>query len=386
MIFLCASCNILVLRSIKNKNKLASLSDRRHQKLISPKSYSEDVFLSDTSPQTSPYPTGSSVFLSSTLSGKLKHSRSGSTKSLQGHELRHSRGLGSLEETDEWAEKKMNRLSPLLHDQMKFSQRTRSLNDSRELSSPKNTAETFPKAKEQHQSPKKTVSQVEDAMLSRSKLPPMGNTKIQTVNQEKARLRHQAESSLQQMEHQQGHHRRSKNTSSRESLGDENKNDEKGTPQLRRYTLGSVKRTRPGLEQESFKRSEGEFLRHRTMSVTARESETSRNKDQELRDVNGNPAENKNKSKGTVNKRDSLSFFKDLWSRKDSEASSQDTKGRERKSSNFKERRNKEDSVASTDSIPGTTQSQKGHVGPGPRKLTSSAKILTKAEVLRGPL
>ncbi|KAM4741735.1 membrane-associated guanylate kinase, WW and PDZ domain-containing protein 3 isoform 3-T3 [Anableps anableps] len=365
---------------------LAQDGNRRHQKSISPTSYSEEVLLSGTSPQSSPYPTGASAFLSSTLSGKLKHSRSGSTKSLQGHEPRHSRGLGSLEEIDEWAEKKINRLSPLLYDQMKFSKRTRSITDSRELSSPKKTGETYPKAKEQHQSPKKTENQAEEATQNRSKMPQMSNTKIQTVNQEMARLRHKSVSSLQQMEHQQAHHWRIKDFSSRESLGNENKIDEKGIPKIRRYTLGSEKRTRPGLEQESFKRSEGEFLRHRTQSVTVRESETSRNKDSELREVNSNPADNRNKSKGTVNKRDSLSFFKDMWSRKDSKTSPQETKGKERNSSNFKERRNKEDLVASTDTIPGTTQSQKGSAGPGPWKVPSSAKILTKAEVLRDPL
>ncbi|MEQ2299447.1 hypothetical protein AMECASPLE_015226 [Ameca splendens] len=214
----------------------------------------------------------------------------------------------------------------------------------------------------------------------------MSNTKIQNVNQERARVQHQAVSCLQQMGHQQGHHWRLKDSSSRESLGNENKNGEKGTPRIRRYTLGSEKRTRPGLEQERFKRSEGEFTRHRTLSVTVRESETSRNKDSEQREVNGNPAEIMNKSKGTVNKRDSLSFFKDMWSRKDSVASPHDTKAKEHKSSNFKEWHNKEDFVASTDRIPGTTQSQKGSVGPGLWKVLSSAKILTKAEVLRDPL
>ncbi|XP_012720561.2 membrane-associated guanylate kinase, WW and PDZ domain-containing protein 3 isoform X1 [Fundulus heteroclitus] len=365
---------------------LAPDGNRRHPKLISSASYPEEVFLSGTSPQYPPYPTGASVFFPPTLSSKLKHSRSGSTKSLQGHELRHSRGLGSLEESDEWAEKKTNRLSPLLYDQTQFSRRTRSTNDSRELSSPKKTEETFPKAKEQHQSPKRTDGQAEAATLSRSKMPPTNNSQTQTGNQEKARARHQAVSSLQQTEHQQGHHWRLKDSSSRESLGNENKNGEMGTPQFRRYTLGNESRTRPGLERERFKRSEGVFLRHRTLSVTARESDTGRNKDPEPRDVNGSPAENKSVSKGAVNKRDSLSFFKDLWSRKDSAASPQETKVRERKSFIFKERHNKEDSVASTDSIAGTTQSQKGSVGPGPWKVPSSAKILTKAEVLRDPL
>uniref|UniRef100_A0A3B5MNY1 Membrane-associated guanylate kinase, WW and PDZ domain-containing protein 3 n=1 Tax=Xiphophorus couchianus TaxID=32473 RepID=A0A3B5MNY1_9TELE len=298
---------------------------------------------------------------------------------------RHSRDLGSLEESDGWAEKNINRLSPLLYDQLKFSKRTRSITDSRELSSPKKTEETFPKAKEQHQSPKITVSQSEEAKPSRSKMPQMNNTKIQTVNHEMARFRPQLVSNLQQMENQQGHHRRIKDPFSRESLGNENKNDEKGTPKIRRYTIGNEKRTRPGLEQESFKRSEGEFLRHRTQSVTVRESQTSRSKDSELRQVNGNPAENKTNSKDTGNKRDSLSFFKDIWSRKDYKTSPQETKGRDGKLSNFKERRKKEDVVASTDSIPKTTQSQKGTVGPGPWKVPSSAKILTKAEVLRDP-
>ncbi|XP_037534620.1 uncharacterized protein LOC119411767, partial [Nematolebias whitei] len=446
---------------------LAQDGNKRDQKIIAPTRNSEEVFFSDTSPQTSPQSTGASVFLSPTFSKKLKHSRSWSTKSLQIQEPHHSRGLGSVDESDEWAEKKVDRLSPLSYDHTKFYKRMVSSKDSRELSSPKKTGETFPKAKEQHTSLKMTGSQAQGAAVavSRSIMPPMSNTKIPTVRSDKAqagpqvvstlhcamqqqgqagpqvvsilhragqqqdqagpqvvstsqcagqqgqagpqvvstlqRAGHQrgqagpqvvstlhragqqqgqaglqVVSTLQRTGHQQGHHRRLKDSSRKESLGTELKNSERENQDMRRYTIGSGER--PSFEKESFKRRvRGESHPHRTLPI--KESETCGNKDLEHKDVNGKskPTENKKVSKET-NKRDSLSFFKDIWSRKDSPTERKERKG---KSSN-----SKEDFVASTTIIQGSSQSPKGSVSPGPWRVPNSVKILTEQEVFRDPL
>ncbi|XP_017264278.1 membrane-associated guanylate kinase, WW and PDZ domain-containing protein 3 isoform X3 [Kryptolebias marmoratus] len=351
---------------------LAQDGNRRHQKVITPTRYSEEVFLSDTSPQPSPRSPGASVFLSPTFSGKQKHSRSWSTKSMQVHDPRHSRGLGSVEESDEWAEKKVDRLSPLSYDHTKFYKRSASTKDSRELSSPKKTGETFPKAKEQHPSPKTTVNPAQGAAVSRSRMPPTSNTKIQSVRSDKAQAGPQVISPLQHAGHQQVHHRRIRDSSSKESLGIEHKNSERENRDIRRYTIGSGER--PSLDKETFKR--------RVAGESHPQRERSRNKDSEHRDVNGKSksktAESRTTSKGTTNKRDSLSFFKDIWSRKDSQTEKKEKKGKSFNS--------KEDFVASTNNIPGSSQSPKGSVSPGPWRVPSSAKILTEEEVFRDPL
>uniref|UniRef100_A0A1A8KGU2 Membrane associated guanylate kinase, WW and PDZ domain containing 3 n=1 Tax=Nothobranchius kuhntae TaxID=321403 RepID=A0A1A8KGU2_NOTKU len=318
---------------------------------------------------------GASVFLSPTFSRRLKHVHSWSANSQQGPEPRHSRGLGSVEESDEWAEQKVERLSPLSYDQTKVYKRTLSTKDSRELSSPKKTGETFPKAKEQHHSPKQAESQAQGATLSRSRM--ASNAKTQMLRSEKPQTGPQVE--LQRTEHQPVCHRRLKDSSSRATLGNELKNGDRGNVQTRRYTIGSGER--PSLDKESFKRRvAGEAHPHRTPVM--RQSDKSRHKNSEIRDAEGKrkPAENQDTSKSTSSKRDSLSFLKDLWSKKDSVVTPKEAKGRERTSIS------KEDFVASTNSIPGSLQTTKGPASPRPWKVPSSAKILTEDEVFRDPL
>uniref|UniRef100_A0A1A8FH74 Membrane-associated guanylate kinase, WW and PDZ domain-containing protein 3 n=1 Tax=Nothobranchius korthausae TaxID=1143690 RepID=A0A1A8FH74_9TELE len=319
---------------------------------------------------------GASVFLSPTFSRRLKHVHSWSAKSLQGPEPRHSRGLGSVEESDEWAEQKVERLSPLSYDQTKVYKRTLSTKDSRELSSPKKTGETFPKAKEQHHSPKQAECRAQGATLTRSRM--ASNAKTQTLRSEK-KPQTGPQVELQRTEHQPVCHRRLKDSSSRESLGNELKNGDRGNVQTRRYTIGSGER--PSLDNESFKRRvAGEAHPHRTPIM--RQSDKSRHKNSEIRDAEGKrkPAENQDTSKSTSSKRDSLSFLKDLWSKKDSVVTPKEAKGRERTSIS------KEDFVASTNSIPGSLQTTKGPASPRPWKVPSSAKILTEEEVFRDPL
>uniref|UniRef100_A0A3Q1AKM4 Membrane-associated guanylate kinase, WW and PDZ domain-containing protein 3 n=1 Tax=Amphiprion ocellaris TaxID=80972 RepID=A0A3Q1AKM4_AMPOC len=358
---------------------------------------SSEVFYSDTSPLSSPYPTGASTFVSSPFSSKLKHSRSWSAISPQGRKPRSSsssRGLSSVEESGEWADKEVERLSPVSPEHMKFYKRTRHTKDSRELSSPKKTGETFPKAKEQHHSPKKTESQAQEATLSRNRMP-QTQKKTQPANPRKSpQVGQLVVSTLQCTEQQQGLQRRLKDSSSRASLSHEKKNGEGGNTEIRRYTQGGEmerrgERTRPGHEQESFKRRVmGESHHHRTLPNMVTESEMGTGKDSGHRNGNGKgkPAEDRNTSKGTSNKRESLLSFKDIWNKKVSVVAPREAKGREDTFSYSKEESGKEDFVASINSMPGAPQSPKGPISPGPWKVPSSAKILSQAEVLRDPL
>ncbi|XP_056260268.1 membrane-associated guanylate kinase, WW and PDZ domain-containing protein 3-like isoform X1 [Seriola aureovittata] len=360
---------------------LAQEGSQHDQKLISPTSYSREVFFSDTSPLSSPYPTGASIFVSSPFSSKLKHSHSWSTISPQGLKPRSSRGLSLVEESGEWAEKKVERLSPASAEHMNFYKRTRPTKESRELSSPKKTGETFPKAKEQHLSPKKTESQAREETLSRSRMS-QTHTKTQSTSPRTSPQAGQPVApTLQRAERQQGPQRRLKDSSSRESLNHEKKTDKGGNIEIRRYTQGGETEGRgEGIRPESFKRREvGQSHRHRT-SPQVRESEKGAGKDSGRRDANGKgkPTEDRNRSKETINKRESLLSFVER-SRKGSVLSPRETKGRQ-------EDGTKEDFVASINSFPGTPQSPEGPISPGPWKVPSSAKILSRAEVLRDPL
>lgn len=367
------------------------LTGQHDQKLISPTSYSEDVFYSDTSPLSSPYPTGASIFVSPAFSSKLKHSHSWSSLSPQGLKPRSSRGLSSVKESGEWEDRAIERLSSASLEHMNFYKRTRPPKDPRELSSPKKTGETFPKAKEQHHSPKKTESQAQEETLSRNR---MSQTQTKTRSTSPRKSPHagqQVAPTPQRAEHQQGPQRRLKDSSSRERLDHEKKNGKGGNLEIRRYSQrremeGRGERTRPGREQESFKRRvAGESHHHRTSPHTVREAEKGTGKDSGQRDANGKykSTEDRITSRETINKRDSLLSFKEMWSRKGSVVS---PKGREDTFSYSKEASSKEDFVASINSSPGTPQSPKGPISPGPWKVPSSAKILSQAEVLRDPL
>ncbi|XP_073324491.1 membrane-associated guanylate kinase, WW and PDZ domain-containing protein 3 [Pagrus major] len=374
---------------------LAQDGSQRDQKLISPTSYSGEVFLSDTSPLSSPYPPGASIFVSSPFSSKLKHSRSWSTLSPPGlkpsSSSNSSRGLSSVEESGEWADKEVARLSPASPEPMKFYKRTRPTKDSRELSSPKITGETFSKAKEQHHTPKRTESQAQEVTLSRNRTSQTQAKTRSTSPRKSPQAGQQVASTPQRTGHQQAP-QRLKDSLSRESLDHEKKNGKGGTLEIRRYTQGRemegrIVRTGPGQEQESFKRrAAGRSRPQRSSLHTVRESEKVPGTDSRQRNTNGKPAEDRNTNKETLSKRESLLSFKDMWSRKGSVVSPREAKGREDTFSNSKEVSSREDIVASIHSIPGTQQSPKGPLSPGPWKVPSSAKILSEAEVLRDPL
>ncbi|XP_033939123.1 membrane-associated guanylate kinase, WW and PDZ domain-containing protein 3 isoform X1 [Pseudochaenichthys georgianus] len=364
---------------------LAQDGSQHDQKVISPASSPGEVFLSDASPLSFPYRTGASNFVSPPFSSNLKHSHSWSSISPQGHKPR-SRGLDSVKESGERSEKEADRLSPASPEHINFYRRTRPPKDPRELSSPKNTGETFPKAKEQHQGPKKTESQPKEGALTRKR---MSQTKTRSTSPRKSPpAAQQAASTVQRAEHPQGAQRRLKGSSSREGLDHEKRNGKGGTIETRTYSQrremeGRGERIEPGHEQESFIRRVGGEFQHRRTSHKVREGEKGTSKDSGQRDANGKSMEDKNSSKGTVNKRESLLHFKDLWSRKGSVVSPREAKGREDTSAHSKEVSSREDSINSS---PGTPQSPKGPIIPGPWKVPSSARILTEAEVLQDPL
>lgn len=372
----------------------AFLTGQHDPKLISPTSSSREVFSSDTSTLSSQYPADASIFVSSKFSSKLKHSLSWSPISLQGLKPRSRRGLDSVKESGEWADKEAERLSPTSPEHMPFYKRTRPSKDSRELSSPKKSGETFPKAKEQHHSPRKTESQAPKATLSRNRISQTHTKTPSTSPKTSPQAGQQVASTLQCAEHQQGPQRRLKDASSRESLSPEKENGKGRNLEIRRHTQGREiegrgERIRPGHDHESFKRRvAGESHHHRTSPRTVREREKGTGKDSGQRDANGKskPSEDRNRSKETNSKRESLLAFKDTWSRKGSVVSPKEAKGRQDRFPHSKEDSSKGDLVASLNSIPGTPQSPEGCISPGPWKVPSSGKILSQAEVLRGPL
>ncbi|XP_029989385.1 membrane-associated guanylate kinase, WW and PDZ domain-containing protein 3 isoform X3 [Sphaeramia orbicularis] len=367
---------------------LAQDGSQHDQKLISPTSSSGEVFFSDTSPLSSPYPTGASIFVSSHFSSKLKHSRSWSTISPQGRKSFSSRGLSSVDESGEWADNEAETLSSPTAERNTFYKRTRPAKDSNELSSPKKTGETFSKAKEQPHGPKKTESQEQEAKLSRNRTSPTQTTTKTTSTRKSPQAGQQEAPVLQRTELRQ---RGLKDFSSRESLDHETKNCKGANPEIRRCTQGKEiegrgERTMSGQKHESFKRRVGETRYHRN-PPRIRENEKGTGKDSGQKDANvkSKPTEDRNTSKDAV-KRDSLSAFKDIWRRKSSVVSPREAKGREDPFSNSKEDNSKQDFVASINNIPGAVQSPKGPISPGPWKVPSSAKILSEAEVLRDPL
>lgn len=373
-------------------NKICAWLTGQREKRISSTSFSEEVFLCDTPPLSSPYPTGASTFVPSHLSSKLKHSQSWSTISPQGLKSRSSRGLSLGGERGQRADRQVEKLSPASPEQLNFYRRTRSTKDSRELSSPKKTGEIFSKAKEQHHSPKKSESQAQEVALSRSRVSPT-QAKTQFTSPRKSPQAAQlVASTLQHAEHQQHPQRRLKASSSKDGLDHKKKNGKEGNVDIIKYTHGGEtegrrERTRPGLEQESFKRRVA-GQSHTTSPPIVRESEKGGATASGQRDANGKDksTDERKTSKQTIGKRESLLPFKDLWSRKGSVVSAREAKGVEDTFSYSTESISKLDFVASTNHIPGPLQSPKGPISPKPWKIPSSVKILTLPEALRDPL
>lgn len=348
----------------------ASLIGHHDQKVRS-----REVFFSDTSPLSSPYPSGASIFVYPPFSSKLRHSPTWSAMSSQGQKPHRSRGLGSVEESGEWANKEEERLSPTAPEHNTFYKRMRPTKDSGELSSPKTTGETFSKAKEHPHNLQRTESQTQGATLGNSKTS-QSHTKSRSTNTRKSlQDGQQATSTL-----------RLKDFPSRESMDDEKKNCKGANPEIRRRTQGTEgrgERHRSGHEQE--KTVMVVTQHHKTSSREVKESDKGKGTDFGQRDANGRSklTEDRNTSKETINKSDTMSPIKDMCRKKGSVVSPKEAKGRQDTFIFSKEDNSKVDIVASVNSLPGSPQSPKGPISPGPWKVPSSARILSQAEVLR---
>lgn len=332
------------------------------QKVILPASYSGEVFFSGASLQSPSYPTGTSTFVSSPDSGKLKHSHSWSKitpkglkprKSSSGGGSGSSRGLSSVEESGEWAAKPVKTLSSVSPKSMNFYKRTRDPKKQEELSS---------KAKEQHRNPKKTEGQglKEMADRSRTKMSPTSPGMFPQA------------SALQHTEHRQDPLPKSGDSQSRPSL--------KG-PESRRGPEAERegKKTKPGLQQD--RQAEHYWIsrsRHTRQTHTAR---TSSGKDFRQSQTNQTSREHRNTRNDAE---DSLLTSDGRQRTAGSEVSSRDANVQDHKFFYSKEASSK--GVSSINSIPGTLQGIKAPLSPGPWKVPSSAKILSEAEALRDPL
>lgn len=338
----------------------------RGQKVISPASYSGEVFFSDASLQSPSHPTGASAFVSSPDSGKLKHSHSCSkitSKGLKPHKSSSSssngsssggrggggRALSSVEETGEWAAKLVKTLSSASPKSTNFYKRTRDPKKPEELSS---------KAKEQHRNPKKTEGQglKESVGGSRAKTSP---TSPGTFPQAPV-LR--TDPRLEPLH-------RSADSQSRPSLkGPENRTGpEEGG------------RTRPGLQQD--RQAEPHRIsssRHPRQTHTARHSSGKDSRLSQTPQRSGEP-----RSAGT-HAEEALLSSDGRRRTAGSPASSTDANIQQHKLFHSKEAGKKR--LSSVNSIPDTLAAIKAPVGPGPWRVPSSAKILSEAEALRDPL
>ncbi|XP_055018192.1 membrane-associated guanylate kinase, WW and PDZ domain-containing protein 3-like [Boleophthalmus pectinirostris] len=372
-----------VVLLLRPRAGLAQDSSPRDPKVISPPlSYSEgEVFFSDSSPLSSPYSTsGASVYASSHLSGKLKHSRSWSTNvsvpGISNSRISNPRTLTSVDEASEWADNEAEPLSPRSSEQVPFYSRARPGKDASKLTSPKKTVDT-PKAKEQHPRPKNTTNVQEVAPIRKNTSP----TRTKTANIKKTSPPGKQQGALTPLHHDLQQTKGLKEFSSKESLDFEKRNGNLAIRGLAREMegKGGGERTMAGHKQESFKRRVGGVTHHhRTAPNVNKHRDRDNRTDSGLRDGKMKTSEGNSIRKEI--KRESPSSFKDLLKGKKSVDSPSESK--ERGASHFKEG-SQELSVAS---VPGTPQSPKGPISPGPWKVPSSAKILSEAEVLRDPL
>lgn len=267
-----------------------------------------------------------------------------------------------MEGSGQWAEKQAQRPPTASTEQVNFYRRTRPTKDSGELSSPKKPGETFSKAKEQHHSPKKTESQEQEATLSRSRMSQTRATQS-TSPRKSTHGGQRAASNVQQAGHHQGPLRRLKDSS---TLDHKKKNGKAGnadnTQGREMEARGDGSRPDSKRRDESRGRGPGKDSGRRRTTGTSASAE----------------------EKESLNKRESLPSFKDLWSRKGSVVSPRE--GKEREGGLPHSDRSSGDFVASADSIPGPPQSPKGPISPKPWKIPSSVKILTLPEALRDPL
>nr|XP_057910485.1 membrane-associated guanylate kinase, WW and PDZ domain-containing protein 3 isoform X2 [Doryrhamphus excisus] len=298
----------------------AGLTQDGSQKRISPSNYTGEVFFPDTSPLSSSYSTGASIHVSPPYSGRLKHSRSWSATSPRDLRRHSSKALSSVEEQDEWRGDK----------EMETAEKTTSMKERRELSSPKKAAETSHQAKDQPRSPKKTESQAPIAARNDKKV-----TRVRSASMGEASRASNLD-------------RRHKDSRSSDNL--RHGNSRKSNLETRGHPTSKTRH-----EATSFK--------ERSLH-SPRESERGSSRDSSH--VKDQSAEDRKRHKET-------SF-------KDSVLSPSEPKGR-----NSKKQSSKEDPVASVSRTPKSPQSSKAPISPGEWKVPSQARILSQAEVLRDP-
>ncbi|KAM4612945.1 membrane-associated guanylate kinase, WW and PDZ domain-containing protein 3 [Polymixia lowei] len=356
---------------------LAQENSQHDRKITSPTSFSGDVFVSDTSPLSSPFSSGTSISASSPFSSE-------SPRSPQSLKPRAGRGSGSTEGSGEWSVKQADRLSPTTSDHITFYKRTRPTKECKESSSPKKTGETLSKAKDCSHDPKKTESKTQEGEQCKNRKSQTQGKTLPTNPRKSPQAGPEAASAPRCPEHQQDHQRRLKGFSSKESGKSRDSEIRKGT----QWMEGRGERIGPAHQQVHLhKRLVVESQHHRPSPHTVKESEKGSGRDSGQRDPTTGKAklrDERETSKETICKRESRSSIKDMKSKMFF------PKMEKRREDIFhafsKEQRNKEDFVASLNSVPGVTHSPKGPVSPGPWKVPSSAKILSEAEVLRDPL
>ncbi|KAM8914364.1 membrane-associated guanylate kinase, WW and PDZ domain-containing protein 3 isoform 2-T2 [Spinachia spinachia] len=344
---------------------LAQDGSRHDRRLIPSAGYLGEVFSSKTSPLSSPYPTGASIFAPSRFPGRLKHSRSCSNISVKGVRQRSATGSSSGQRRGG-----VETPSPASLEHMNFYKRTRPLKDPRELSSPKKPGETFPQSKERHHRPK--AADGSGAPQARTQTGPAGAGTSPHAGR-------RAASTTQLAERQQRPQRRSK-----EPAG-ERRNGEAGNREIRRQSRrrdveGRVEQGRPVSEQEGFKRRvEGKARTLGSPAHAGAQGEGGPGKPPGQKDANGTyrSTEDRHTGKESIKKRESLLSFKELWRRRGSVVSPREAKGREDACSP-----SRGDCVSGS---PGASQSPKRRIDPGLWKVPSSATILSREEVLRGP-
>lgn len=360
-----------------------SHTGRHDQKAVSPASSSSEVFYSDTSPLTSPFPTTSNL-MSPPFSGKPKHSRSWNNTSPQGLKPRNGRLLSSVEESGEWADQETSSPPTTSPDHKKFYKRTRPIKDFRDVSGLKKTGETVREAKEQNLSLTKTESR--EVTAGRNRISHT-NTKIETAKNRKSGTPQsglQVTSALQRAEHQ----RRLRDSSSKESLSHEKNNGKERSLELRGYTKERQMVQSDGKKRQEPERFErrlaGEPQHLRASPRTVRENQKASSKESGQREANGRgrSVEQCTRGKEIVDKKDT----EKTQSTKVSVIQPREAKGRQDVSSHYKDNSSTDDSGTSVNSIPRITLASQGQISPGPWKVPSSARILSQEEIFRDPL
>lgn len=345
---------------------------QRDQKIISPTSFSREVFYSDTSPLSSPHPTGASAFVSSSSHpSRLKHSRSlvaTSPKSL----APRSRGLSSVEERDE-AEARRRSSASLA--QMKFYKRTRSVKEPRELSSPKKTEETFPKAKEQHHTPQKSAIQAQKATAGKNGTTAQSASSVTPTQAGKQSSPGRPDPQSRIIVVPGEVHGKTNGRGG--NLGARRHPQERGLE-------ATAERTKAGSDQNTpRKRTERASLHQRAPPSAVKEAETGASKSSRQRESQQRAAE----IRSSASQEQSDDRGRDGRKQRSAAVLPREAQGRREAPPRSKDDGGggKEIVNVSVNSIPEAVQSPKGTLSPGPWKTPSSAKILSHAEVLQDP-